>query len=104
MVGFFGGVGYFGAGFFGGVVQVMGFVWHRSSGLWCGDCCPTWWKSGWSCGGRGKLVWNCVYGSIIGFDGSSLMVFFLVFWYIWGVMIWFGGFFFFFFNMVLLLV
>ena len=76
VVGFFGGVGYFGAGFFGGVVQVVGFVWHRSSGLWCGDCCSTWWKSGWSCGGRGKLVSNCVYGSIIGFDGSSLMVFF----------------------------
>ena len=32
VVGFFGGVGYFGAGFFGGVVQVVGFVWHRSVG------------------------------------------------------------------------
>ena len=49
VVGFFGGVGYFGMGFFGDVVQVVGFVWRGSNGLWCGDCCLMWWKSAWSC-------------------------------------------------------
>ena len=65
VVGFFGGVRYFGMGFFGGVVQVVGFVWHGSGGLW--------WKSVWSCGGCGKLAWNCgscVCGSIVGSDGG----------------------------------
>ena len=49
VVGFFRGVGYFGVGFFGNVVQVVGFVWRGSNGLWCGDCCLMWWKSAWSC-------------------------------------------------------
>ena len=75
VVGFFGGVGYFGMGFFGGMVQVVGFVWHGLGGLWCGDCYSAWWKSTWSCGGRGKSAWSCVCGSIVGSDGSPLVVF-----------------------------
>ena len=88
MMGFFGGVGYFGVGFFGGVVQVVGFVWHGSGGLWSGDCCPAWWKSALSCGGHGKSAWSCVCGSVVGSDGSPL-VFFWVFWYMWGILVWF---------------
>ena len=76
VVGFFGGVGYFGMGFFGGMVQVVGFVWHGLGGLWCGDCYSAWWKSTWSCGGRGKSAWSCVCGSIVGSDGSPLVFFF----------------------------
>ena len=82
VVGFFGGVGYFGVGFFRCVVQVVGFVWHGPSGLWCGDYCLVWWKLAWNCGGCGKSAWNSVCGSMV-----APLVFF-----------------FFFLNMVLLLV
>ena len=91
MVGFFGGVGYFGVGFFGGVVQVVGFVWHGSGGLWCGDCCPVWWKSALSCGGCGKSTRSCVCGSVVGSDGSPLVIYLFIFGFfgICGVF-WFG--------------
>ena len=55
------------------------FFWHRSSGLWCGDCYLTWWKLVWSYGGRGKSVWSYVCGSVVGTDWSSLVVFFFFF-------------------------
>ena len=72
VVGFFGGVGYFGVSFSGGVVQVVGFVWHGSGGLWYGDCYLVWWKSVWSCGDCGKSAWSCVCGSVVGSDDGSI--------------------------------
>ena len=91
VVTFFGGMGYFREGFFGSVVQVVGFVWHGSNGLWFGDCCSVWWKSAWSCGGYGKSAWSCVCGSVVGSDGCSVSGFAfglmirLWCWDIWGV-------------------
>ena len=87
VVGFFGGVGYFGMGFFGGMVQVVGFVWHGLGGLWCGDCYSAWWKSTWSCGGHGKSTWSYVCGSIVGSDGSPLVGFFFKCGFAFGLMI-----------------
>ena len=81
-------------GFFEGMVQVVGFVWRGSGGLWCEDCCLVWWKSTWNYGGYGKSTWIYVCGSVVGFDGGSISGFLFLFlfwvcWYMWGVLVWF---------------